>query len=348
MSQKTTQLIFFIVFTTALLVLLFFILKPYFGVIFIAGVFAVSFYPLYIKLVNKFKGKQSLASLATTILILVFVIVPIAVMSALLLKETVNLYNSIAIGGGSQNLISQADALVNKLGSVFPPGVVDTQINFELYTRNILNWIMGNFGSISVAIFGGIFNFILMLISLYYLFIFGDRIKKGLIIWSPLPDKYDEEFVQTLKSSVDAVLRGRILVSVAQGIFIGIGFVIFGIGSPILWGFVGGIASLVPVIGTSVVTVPAIAYLFLTNHIGAGIGLLIWAALAVGLVDNFMSVIFLKNKIKVHPLIVLFSILGGVEVLGVIGFLVGPVVVSAFIALMKVYPFIMSNKNQQT
>lgn len=320
MSQKTTQLIFFIVFTTALLVLLFFILKPYFVVIFIAGVFAVSFYPLYKKLVAKFKGRQNLASLVTTILILVFVIIPIAIMSALLLKETVDLYNSIALGGGSQNLISQADALVNKLSSVFPPGVIDTEINFELYTRGILNWIIGNFGSISVAIFGGILNFILMLISLYYLFIFGDKIKKGLIIWSPLPDKYDEEFVQTLKSSVDAVLRGRILVSIAQGVFIGIGFMIFGVGSPVLWGFVGGIASLVPVLGTSMVTVPAIAYLFLSNHIGAGIGLLIWATLAVGLVDNFMSVILLRNKIKVHPLVVLFSILGGVEVLGVIGF----------------------------
>lgn len=346
MSQKAIQLIFFTVSTIAIVVFLFFILKPYFGVIFVAGVFAVSFYPLYKKLVIKFKGRQSLASLITTFLILVFVIIPIAVMSALLLKETVDLYNSMALGGGSQNLVSQADALVSRLSSVFPQGVIDNQINFELYTRNTLNWIMGNFGSISVAVFGGILNFILVLISLYYLFIFGDRIKKGLIILSPLPDKHDEEFVQTLKSSVDAVLRGRILVSIAQGIFIGIGFVIFGVGSPVLWGFVGGIASLVPVLGTSVVTVPAIAYLFLSDHIGAGIGLLIWAALAVGLVDNYLSVIFLKNKIKVHPLIVLFSILGGVEVLGVIGFLVGPVVVSAFIALMKIYPFVMSNKNQ--
>jgi predicted PurR-regulated permease PerM len=67
----------------------------------------------------------------------------------------------------------------------------------------------------------------------------------------------------------------------------------------------------------------------------------VWGALIVGLADNFLSVVFLKNKIKVHPLIVLFSILGGVEVFGAIGFLVGPVVVSAFIALLNIYPFIM-------
>lgn len=346
MSQKTTQLTFFVVLTILLLVLLFFILKPYFGVIFIAAVFAVSFYPLYKRLVYKFGDRENLAALATTAIILFFVIIPIAVISTLLLKEAVDLYNSMALGGGSQNLISQANALFNRLSSLLPPGVIDAEVNFESYTRGILDWIIGNFGSISAAIFGGILNFILMLVSLHYLFVFGDKIKAGLKIWSPLPDKYDEDFIQTLKASIDAVLKGRILVSIAQGIFIGIGFVIFGVGSPVLWGFVGGVASLVPILGTSVVTVPAIAYLFLSNHIGAGIGLLIWAAVAVGLVDNFMSVIFLKDKIKVHPLVVLFSILGGVEVLGLIGFLVGPVVVSAFIALMKIYPFIMSNKNQ--
>lgn len=346
MSQKTTQLTFFVVLTILLLVLLFFILKPYFGVIFIAAVFAVSFYPLYKRLVNKFGDKENLAALATATIILFFVIIPIAIISTLLLKEAVDLYNSMALGSNSQNLISQANALFNRLSSVLPPGVIDTEVNFESYTRGILDWIIGNFGSISAAIFGGILNFILMLVSLHYLFVYGDKIKAGLKIWSPLPDKYDEDFIQTLKASIDAVLKGRILVSIAQGIFIGIGFVIFGVGSPVLWGFVGGVASLVPILGTSVVTVPAIAYLFLSNQIGAGIGLLIWAAVAVGLVDNFMSVIFLKDKIKVHPLIVLFSILGGVEVLGLIGFLVGPVVVSAFIALMKIYPFVMSNKNQ--
>ncbi len=347
MSQKTIQLIFFTILTTGLSIILFFVLKPYLGVIFISCVFAVTFYPLYKKLIDKFNGRKNLASFATTFLILIFIIIPIVIMSTFLLKEAVGLYNSIALDGGSQGFISQADILVKEFNSLFPSGMVDSQINLEVYARNLLNWIIGHFDSIFTAIFGGILNFILMLISLYYLFIFGDKIKKGLLVWSPLPDGYDEEFIQTLRSSIDAVLRGRILVSIVQGVFIGIGFAIFGIGSPVLWGFVGGVISLIPILGTSIITVPAVAYLFLSNNFGAGIGLLLWGALAVGLIDNFISALFLKEKIKVHPLIVLFSILGGVEVFGAIGFLIGPVVVSAFIALMKIYPFIMSYKNQQ-
>lgn len=347
MSQKTIQLIFFTILTAGLSVLLFFVFKPYLGVIFISGVFAVVFYPLYKKLIDKFNGRKSLASFATTFLILIFIIVPIAIMSAFLLKEAVGLYNSMAFGNGSQVLISQADILVNRFSSWFPSGVVDSQINLEVYARNLLNWIIGHFGSVFSTVFGGILNFILMLISLYYLFIFGDKIKKGLLVWSPLPDEYDEEFIQTLRSSIDAVLRGRILISIIQGILVGIGFAIFGVGSPVLWGFVGGVASLIPILGTSVIVVPAIAFLFLSNNIGAGMGLLIWGVIVVGLVDNVIPIIFFKDKMKIHPMLVLFSMLGGVEVFGVIGFLAGPVIVSALVALIKIYPFVMSYKNQQ-
>lgn len=347
MTEKTIQLTFFVIFTTVFSVLLFFILKPYLGVIFIAGVFAVAFYGWYEKLTLKLGNQKKLASLVTTCLILFFIIVPVIVLSALLLKEAIGLYDSVAFGGVSQNFVSGADTLTQKFSAFFPSGVVDSQIDLDLYARNTLDWIIDHFDSIFIAVFGGILNFILMLVSLYYLFIYGDQIKRGLITWSPLPDKYDEEFIETLKSSLNAVLRGRILVSVAQGIFIGLGFAIFGIGSPVLWGFVGGVTSLVPVLGTSVITVPAVVYLFLSGNIIAGFGLLVWAAVAVGLIDNFISVIFLKGKIRIHPLIVLFSILGGVEFFGMIGFLVGPVVASAFIALMKIYPLIMFNKKSE-
>jgi len=347
MSKKTIQLSFFGLFTVGLCILLFFIFKPYLGVIFLSVVFAITFYPLYNRLVLKFNGRDHLASLATTLVILVFIIVPIIILSALLLKEAVNLYNTISFGGSSGSLIAQADLLLKKVSTILPSGVVDSQINLGLYARSVLNWIISHFDSIFVAVFGSILNFVLMLISLYYLFIYGDKIAKGLTVWSPLPDEYDNEFIQTLKSSMDVVLKGKIFISIVQGIFIGIGFALFGLGSPVLWGFVGGMASLVPLLGTSVVTVPAIAYLFLSGHIGAGIGLLIWGAIAVGLIDNVISVIFLRGKIKVHPLIILFSILGGVEIFGAIGFLVGPVVVSSFMALMKIYPFVMSYKKEQ-
>lgn len=344
MSQKTIQLSFFALFTTGLLVILFFIFKPYLGVIFLASVLAITFYPWYQKLVEKFGGRKSLASLTTTLLVLVFIIIPVAVLSVFLLKEAADLYNSMAMGNSFQSLISGVNAVIERVNSLLPFEALSPDINFELYARNVLNWIIGHFDSVFAAVFGGALNFILMLLSLYYLFIFGDKVRGALTLWSPLPDRYDEEFIDTLKSSIDAVLRGRIVVSVAQGFLIGLGFAIFGVGSPVLWGFVGSITSLVPMLGTSIITIPAIAFLLFSGEIGSAIGLLIWSGVAVGLVDNFLSVFLLRGKIRVHPLLVLFAIFGGVEVFGAIGLLVGPVVVSAFIALMKIYPFVISFK----
>lgn len=347
MSQKAIQISFLAVFTAGFAVLLFFIFKPYLGVVFVSGILSIVFYPLFKKLTAKFKDNKSLAALVTTLLILIFIIIPLAALSVLLLKEAVDLYNLVALGGKTQGFIQQVNVLLEKVNALLPVGVLDAQVDFEPYVRNILNWVIGHFDSVFATIFGGVLNFFLMLVSLYYLFILGDKIKDGLVSWSPLPDKYDEEFIQTLKSSVDAVLRGRILVAAVQGLLIGVGFAVFGVGSPVLWGFVGGIASLIPMLGTSIVTVPAIAFLFFTHHFAAGLGLLIWGSIIVGLVDNVFSVVFLRNKIKIHPLIVLFSILGGVEVFGAIGLLAGPVVVSAFLSLIKIYPFIVPYKNQQ-
>ncbi len=343
MSKKLIQVLFFAAFTACLLVLLFFIFKPYFGVIFLSGVFATVFYPLYKRIAWQFGGRKKLAAFATSSVILIFIIIPLAVLSALLLKEAIDLYNSVALGSGSQNFISQFNGWVSRLNSLLPAGA-DAQVDVESYTRGVLDWIIGHFDSIFAAVFGGVLNFILMLISLYYLFINGERIKSGLIKWSPLPDQYDEDFIQTLRASVDAVFQGRILVSIVQGVFLGIGFAIFGIGSPVLWGFVGAIASLVPILGTSIITVPAVAYLFISGSTYPAVGLLLWSVIAVGLIDNLLSALFLKNKMNIHPLIILFAILGGVEVFGILGFLVGPVIVSTFMALLKIYPFISSIK----
>ena len=123
MSRKNRHLSFFAVFTVGTFALLFFILKPYLGVIFMAGIFAVTFYPLYEKLVDKFKGSKNLAAFSTTLIILIFVIIPVIIISALLLKEAVGLYNSIAFGGGSQSFIFRANVLMHKFASLFPSGV---------------------------------------------------------------------------------------------------------------------------------------------------------------------------------------------------------------------------------
>jgi predicted PurR-regulated permease PerM len=346
MSQKKIQISFFIVLTVILLVLSFFIFKPFVGVIFLASVLAVSFYPLYRWFVSKFGGNTKLASFVTVLSIIVCIVAPLAVLSANLVKESIEVYNSVALNNGAEKVASEVNALVNSFESLFFANPVSSNFNLDVYTRNILGWVINHFDSVLGAILDSFFKFALMLLSIYYLLINAEKIKRSIIKWSPLPDSYDEEVLSVLKLSVDSVLRGRLLVSIAQGFFMGVGFLIFGIGSPVLWGFATAIISLIPILGTALVTAPAVAYLFLSGHIGESLGMLLWGSLCVGLLDNFLYLVLFKGKNNIHPLIMLFSIVGGVEVMGTIGFLAGPIIVSAFFSLARIYPFIMISKEE--
>lgn len=345
MPQKKLQLSFFIALTLALSVLTFLVLRPYMGIIFVAAVFSVVFYPLYEYFLLKTSNKRGFSAILTILVIIFAIIVPLSVLSAALFKEAVGLYNSLAFGSDGELAIGYINQFLFNIQSFLPEGVSPSVLDVESHIQSVLSWIIGHFDSVFSLVFQGLLGFILMLISTYHLLKNGSVIKKFIVMWSPLPDDYDAEVMEALRSSIDAVFRGRFLVSIAQGFFLGLGFVIFGVSNPVLWGFVGAIASLIPALGTSLITIPAAAYLLITGHTGSAVGILIWGALAVGLVDDTLSFFILKRKIKIHPLITLFSILGGVSFFGPIGLIAGPVIVSGLIALLRVYPYIISYKS---
>jgi predicted PurR-regulated permease PerM len=107
--------------------------------------------------------------------------------------------------------------------------------------------------------------------------------------------------------------------------------------NPLLWGSFTVLAALVPNVGTSLSLVPAVLYLFMMDRTGAGIGMAIWGALAVGLIDNVVSPRLIGAQAKLHPVLVLFSVLGGLQLFGFLGFLIGPIIMSMFVVLIEVY-----------
>ncbi len=345
MSHKNVQLYFFLLMMIILFGLSFFVFKPYLNVIFLSSVLAVCFYPMFLKFRHYLKGNSALASLSTIFVVIVCIIVPLLFLSTRLLKEAIDVYNDLALGTDKNIIVDGSNVLLNSVKNILGSDMVSMiDFDFQMYARSIISWIISHVDSLFVIIFGGLFNFVLMILSLYYLLINGEKIKSILISWSPLPDDRDLDFINTLNISVDAVLKGRILVSIAQGFLLGIGFAIFGVGSPVFWGFVGAISSLVPILGTSIIVMPAVIFLLIQGSLYQAIGLFLWGAVCVGLIDNVLSFVFLKDKIRIHPLIILFSILGGVEFFGSIGFLLGPVIISALLSVMKIYPFIMSDR----
>jgi predicted PurR-regulated permease PerM len=132
-------------------------------------------------------------------------------------------------------------------------------------------------------------------------------------------------------------VKGSFLVALSQGIVASIGFYIFGVPEPLLWGAFTVIVALVPTVGTSLSIVPAVIYLAVTGHSGAAIGMGVWGALAVGLIDNFLGPKLVGRSTKLHPVLVLIAIVGGIQLFGILGFLIGPIIMAIFIAMLDMY-----------
>jgi predicted PurR-regulated permease PerM len=117
----------------------------------------------------------------------------------------------------------------------------------------------------------------------------------------------------------------------------GIGLAVAGVPSAALWGVVAGIGSLLPTVGTALVSIPSVIFLIATGHVPQAIGFGIWAFMIVGWVDNLLNPIVISSKIKIPQILVLFSVLGGLALMGPVGFLFGPLIVSLLYALITIY-----------
>lgn len=180
----------------------------------------------------------------------------------------------------------------------------------------------------------GIFIF---LISLYFLFKDGHKLKKAVIALSPLQDIHDEAIFNKISLAINSVIKGNLAVALIQGTLTAIGFAIFGIPNATLWGSVATITALIPGIGTTLVLFPAILYLLLTEKMLFAIGLLLWGVLVVGLADNVLRPKLVEQGIRLHPFLILLSIFGGLSFFGPLGFLLGPLVLSLLFALLEIY-----------
>ena len=215
----------------------------------------------------------------------------------------------------------------------------------ESYILNFLAWMRGHVGDIFSGLAKVFVGAFLFFISFFYFLRDGQEIRKNIITISPFQDDKDEMILHKLKLAIVSIIEGSIFVSVIQGILTGIGFFIFGVPSAALWGGVGVISSLIPGVGTSLVMIPGILYLFFVGNTGAAIGLLVWAILFVSLIDNFLGPKLIGKGIHIHPLLVMLSAIGGIAYFGVTGFILGPIVLSFLFTLFDIYKTIIVKDN---
>ena len=343
MDASRFQIIFFVIVCSIVTVMSFMVFSPFLTVLALAATAAVVIHPVYLWFLKLYKGKTVFAALSSVIVLVVLVLLPISFLIVQLLGETKNLYDALA-AGKDLGIVDFNLFLNNHLHRIVP----DATIDVRAYIAEISAWVISHIGNLFSFTLEVVAKFLFGTIALFYFLKDGEIFKQGIRDLSPLPDTSDDLILHTLERTIKSVLIGTLVVAMVQGVLSGIGFTIFGLPNAILWGTVTSFAALVPGFGTSLVLAPAVVYLLFFHPGLAWLGLLVWSGFFVGLVDNFLGPKLVERGVHIHPLIILFSILGGAAFYGPEGFILGPLTISLLFALIRMYNTLITKKKFTT
>ena len=331
---------FFVALLAAVAIFAYLVLGQYLGLFILAGTLALVFRPVYVWLLRVTRS-GALAAILCVLFAVVIVFIPLFFFGLRLVNEATALYVSLTAHGG----FDFGSAIQTFIATHFPGVAVPTlTLNFNDVARTVLAWFIANLGALFSGIAQILFVGLLSLMGLFYALKDGARLKQWMLDFIPLEPDYIEAIIHETEAVVKSVIEGTLFVAIIQGLVVGIGFWIFGIANPTFWGALTVIATIIPLVGTWLVVVPAIAYLFFTGQSVAAFGFAIWSIVLVNLVYNILSPQIMHRGAHIHPFIILLSILGGLAAFGPLGFLIGPFVIALLFALLRVYPKIVGGK----
>lgn len=316
------------------------IFRPFLEPLALAAVFAVVLREPC-KRISKLLGDwPSVAALITVVASVLVILLPLALIGALVANEARDLFVSLESQSG-RNAIAEFFLRLNATYGDLVPGFEDfsrtVSANIDTYARTALEWLVEHAGAIFSGISGFLLSLFIFFIALYYLLRDGTRVREALVKLSPLTDSEDEAILEHLSRAVNSVVKGSLMIALIQGALAGVGFALFGVPHAALWGTVTAVAALVPGIGTALVFLPAVAFLFITGSTIPAVGLLVWGTFAVGLIDNLLGPRLIGRGMRLHPLLILLAVLGGILFFGPVGVLLGPLSLSLLFALLTIY-----------
>jgi len=179
-------------------------------------------------------------------------------------------------------------------------------------------------------------KFFLMIFVFFFVVRDEKKILDAILHLSPLSSSHEKEVLGKIKTVARSALLGTLVTAVAQGVAGGLAFWIAGLPG-LFWGMVMAFSSLIPIVGTALIWVPAAGYLFLSGQWGYAVFMILWCAIVVGMIDNFVRPLFMKGSAGMSTLLIFFSILGGINYFGVIGLLYGPLLFGLAMVLLYIY-----------
>ncbi|MBA3239861.1 MAG: AI-2E family transporter [Acidobacteria bacterium] len=312
-------------------------LKPFVEVLLWAVVLVILFYPVH-KRILKRVSNPGWAALISCLIVIITILVPLTLITFAIVRELKGFAQSL-----QGNVESFLDPQSPVMGRVL--GWLGQYVDIEqLRSGEFLATKLQNFGSMvagrTLGFVGGAVGVVVevffVIFTMYYMFRDGERMRAAVRSMLPLEESKSKEILERTREVISASVYGVLVIAAVQGILGGIAFWLLGLPSPLLWGVVMIFLSMIPMAGAFIVWGPAAIYLGLTGHVGKAIALTVIGVLVIGSIDNFLRPKLVGEKTRLHELIIFFSVLGGLQVFGVLGLVLGPVIVAITMALLDI------------
>ena len=319
------------------------LLSPFYEAVFWGMVLAILFTPLYRRISQSMRQKRTLAALATVTIILVVVILPLTLITALLLQEGASVFariqsGELSFGGYFQRLFAAFPSWLTDLLARFGlgnPDAVHEKMVASLTTGS--KFIAGQAFNLGQNTFNFVISFFIMLYLLFFLLRDGEALSERIRRALPLQAEQQRNLSSKFTIVIRATMKGNIAMAVVQGTLGGLAFWFLGIHAAVLWGAIMAFLSLLPAIGAALIWLPAAVYLLVTGATWQGIALLAYGVLVISMVDNILRPLLVGKDTQMPDYVVLISTLGGIAVFGVSGFVIGPVIAAMFMAAWDIF-----------
>jgi predicted PurR-regulated permease PerM len=320
------------------------ILRPFLHVIILSAILASLFYPLQLYLVKFFKGRRNIAALTVVATVILLVVIPLFFFTSALVVQgldSINRINEWISAGNMQKLLNHPTiveyaARIREHLDYYGFNNLNLQDYFLQGSKHVGQFLLNHGVGLARDVASMIFHFFVMIFLTFYLLRDGHEMIAGIKDLSPLREDQENRIIDKIRSVTRSALLTNFLVALCQGVIGGVGLAIVGIPA-LFWGAVIGLSSLIPLVGTALVWIPAIGYLILAGRWKAGIFLFLWAFFFVGTIDNFLRPFLMSGKEQMSPFYLFLAIIGAVSYFGLLGILYGPLILAFAAVMLYIY-----------
>lgn len=329
-GTEKQQAVFSVIVFSVIALLAIMVFWPFLSVLALSIIMSVLLAPVYERILSRLK-LETLSAAITILLLIVVIVVPVTFIINNIVNEAQSLYANVS--DASTLTTDQITEWIEGKVQVYVP---DFTVDARGYVATFSSWVVSKLSGIFSGTVDFVFKLALSFVALFYFLRDGKKLRAHAVALSPWTNDRDEIVLGSIKTAIRSVVVGSLAVALVQGLLVGVSFTITGVPNATLWGTLAAVCALVPGVGTAIVMVPAIIFLFVVDPTGwQWVFQLVWAMGIVGLVDNFLGPTIMQKGINIHPLLILFSVLGGIQFFGPEGFLLGPLVLSLLFVLVR-------------